>query len=118
MRFVAGVLLVTLGARAQSPNTITPTGNLNSPRNGHTATLLPNGRVLIAGGWAPAEASRPVRSSSELYDPVSGTFRPGGNMTVPRSGHTATVLPDGKVLLAGGRASFGSGAWGDTAQSS
>jgi hypothetical protein len=59
----------------------------------HTATLLLNGKVLIAGGGS---------SSAELYDPVTGTFRPTGDMTTARSGHSATLLPDGRVLIVGG----------------
>jgi hypothetical protein len=117
MRVLMGVVLAVLSASAQSPGTVTPTGDLHSPRSSHTATLLPNGRVLIAGGTAVLPGF-PVSSSTELYDASSGTFIPAGNMTTSRSGHTATLLPDGKVLIAGGHASFGSGAWGDTAQSS
>src|SRR5438105_3534986 len=117
MRFVAGVLLAALGARGQSPNPITPTGKLNNLRQQHTARLLTNGKVLITGGSAVV-AGFPVWSSTELYDPTTGTFSPAANMNVPRSGHTATLLPDGRVLIAGGSTAFGSGAWGDTAQSS
>jgi uncharacterized protein (TIGR03437 family) len=105
------------GVSAPSANTITPTGNLNSPRQGHTATLLPNGKVLIAGGFASLTAF-PFWATTELYDPATGTFSPGGSMNASRSGHTATLLPDGKVLLAGGDSAFGNGADGDTAQSS
>jgi hypothetical protein len=67
-------------------------------REFHTATLLPNGKVLIAGGFAQS-----IWASAELYDPVSGTFTPTGAMTTPRWDHTATLLPSGKVLIAGGR---------------
>jgi hypothetical protein len=116
LRLLIGVLLAVLGASAQSPGTFTPAGSLNSLRRSHTATLLPNGKVLITGGEATLPGF-PVWSSTELYDTSSGTFSPAGDMTASRSGHTATLLPDGKVLIAGGRASFGSGAAGDTAQS-
>jgi hypothetical protein len=68
-------------------------------RAGHTATVLPSGKVLIAGGLNRGYASL---GSAELYDPGAGTFTTAGNMTVPRDGHTATVLGNGKVLVAGG----------------
>jgi hypothetical protein len=114
-------LLLSVWARptamAQSSGTLTSTGNMTSARSNHTATLLPNGKVLIAGGAATLP-EWPVWATAELYDPSLGIFSPAGNMTVSRSGHTATLLPDGKVLVAGGRVAFGNGAWGDNAQSS
>jgi galactose oxidase-like protein len=88
-------------ALAQSPGTFTVTGKMITPRSGHTTTLLPDGRVLIAGGDSSYSASD-AESSAELYDPVSETFLPTGSMTTPRDGHTATLLPNGKVLIAGG----------------
>lgn len=80
---------------AQSTGTFTATGNMTTTRAGHTATLLFNGKVLIAGGDRPA-------ASAEFYDPSAGTFSPAGAMTAARVGHTATLLPDGRVLIAGG----------------
>jgi hypothetical protein len=84
---------------AQSTGTFTPTGNMNVPRFSHTATLLTNGKVLIAGGIS---APGKFLSSAELYDPATGAFTPTGDMTWPQSGHSATLLPDGKVLIVGG----------------
>jgi hypothetical protein len=75
------------------------TGSMATPRRFHTATLLPNGKVLVAGGQNAGYA--PV-TSAELFDPSTGTFSATGNMTVPRAGHTATLLNNGKVLIAGG----------------
>jgi len=79
------------------------TGNLNTPRYGHTATLLANGKVLIAGGLDRAVAPFSVTESVELYDSATGTWSSTGYLNTGRIGHTATLLPNGKVLVAGGR---------------
>jgi hypothetical protein len=81
-----------------------PTGNLNVPRSGHTATLLPDGTVLVVGGWSMDAATKAIvkLDSAELYDPATGIWTPTGSLATPRSGHTATLLSTGKVLVAGG----------------
>ncbi len=81
--------------------TFEPTGSMNDPRQGQTITLLKDGRVLVTGG-ARNIGYRAELSSAEIYDPASGTFSPTGSMSVPREGHTATLLNDGRVLIAGG----------------
>src|SRR2546428_4916314 len=79
------------------------TGSLNTPRYGHTATLLPNGKVLVVGGASGAD----LLDSAELYDPATGTWSLTGHLNVAHWFHTATLLPNGKVLVAGGQATNG-----------
>jgi hypothetical protein len=67
----------------------------------HTATLLSDGRVLIAGGSNDYNGNS-LRIGADLYDPATGTFSAAGSMSIPRSDHTATLLPNGKVLITGG----------------
>jgi len=85
--------------------TWTNTGSLGTARYGHTATLLPNGKVLVVGGWGTnSSVSEELNTfaSAELYDPASGSWSPAGSLSVARSGHTATLLANGQVLVAGG----------------
>lgn len=73
----------------------TKTGSLNTARDYHTATLLANGKVLVAGGYTGG-------STAEIYDPAKGSWTPAANMLAPQTQHSATLLPNGKVLAAGG----------------
>jgi hypothetical protein len=93
--------------------TFSETGSLNQARQSHAATLLSDGHVLItgglqfvysvtSGGWSVVSWS--TLASAESYDPQTGLFSPIGSMTTARYGHTATLLPDGRVLIAGGAA--------------
>ena len=72
------------------------TGSLITARYGHTATLLPNGKVLVAGG------NQDNLTSTELYDPATGTWSATGNLSMGHFGHTATLLANGLVLAAAG----------------
>lgn len=78
-------------------NTWTAAGSLITARQGHTATLLLSGKVLVAGGYGAT-----FLASAELYDPVTSTWSPASNLATARTSHTATLLPSGKVLVAGG----------------
>src|SRR5205823_152688 len=82
--------------------TWTATGALAVPRIAHTATLLPSGMVLVAGGYADPWGQDSL-TSAELYDPGSGAWTATGGLAAARFYHTATLLPSGKVLVAGGQ---------------
>ena len=75
------------------------TGSMSTARAAHTATLLPNGKVLITGGM---ERNGGFFATAELYDPDTGKFTPTGSMTTRRVGHKAILLRTGKVLIIGG----------------
>ena len=70
---------------------------MHNVRIGHAASVLPNGKVLIAGG-----CNGSVLKDAELYDPAAGTWTVTNNMNIARSLHTASLLPNGKVLVTGG----------------
>ena len=78
--------------------TWTATGKMNDPRHSHTAILLPDGTVLVAGGHAPGDEPT---DSAELYDPDTGTWTAIANMHAPREAIEAFLQPDGKVLVFG-----------------
>jgi N-acetylneuraminic acid mutarotase len=88
--------------------TWTSTGSLSLRRDKHTATLLQNGQVLVAGG---ARGGNNLASRTELYDPASGTWSLTDPLLNPnnRKSHTATLLPNGQVLVAGGVRGFRGG---------
>jgi hypothetical protein len=100
---LSGVLAVGLAlataavALGQSSGTFTSTGSMHTPRAFHTATLLNNGQVLVAGGLDGT-----VLASAELYNPATGQWTVTGSMSTPRYNHTATLLANGEVLVTGG----------------
>jgi hypothetical protein len=87
--------------------TWTATGEMTEPYYGHTATLLPNGTVLVAGGDAPRGPGAVGWPHAAIYDPVTGTWAAVGDMMMAPLGHTATLLPDGRVLVSGGKVDGG-----------
>jgi hypothetical protein len=76
------------------------------PRLSHTATLLLDGRVLLAGGYG-GEGEPPI-ASIEVFDPTTETFTALGPLREARADHTASLLSDGRVVMAGGRGVDGS----------
>ena len=91
--------VVATTAPAQTLGSWTATGSLTTARFSHTETLLPNGKVLVAGG---TDSSFFSFASAELYDPATGLWTATGSMATARTLHSATLLPNGKVLVAGG----------------
>jgi hypothetical protein len=114
--FDGKVLLVGSGGDTGSAELFDPasglfstTGSLIQSRAHHTATLLPNGNVLVLGGTQKMEpegggaAAAPVSLDSvEVYDPAKGGFRSAGKLLIARDSHSATLLANGTVLVAGG----------------
>jgi len=79
---------------AQSPGTFTQIGNLKTPRQFHTATLLPNGKVLIAGGYSVGSGSFQTSATAEMYDPSNESFTATGGMLASRLSQ-AIAMRDG-----------------------
>lgn len=117
-RFLCLVILAVSGSAttstAQPSGTFTRTANMTAARSQHTATLLPHGQVLIAGGVQSLSLSQGsvILAAAELYDPSTSTFGSAGNMTGGRRMHTSTLLADGRVLIVGGYGGEGMAGWG------
>ena len=82
--------------------TWTPTGKMKHVRLFHTLTLLSGGRVLAVGGENPAGETHAPHFTTEIYDPSTDSWSQGPDLSAPRSNHSATLLPDGRVFLVGG----------------
>jgi hypothetical protein len=102
----SGVSEYLMNAEIYNPvtGTWTTTPDMSTPRRLHTATLLPNGTVLVAGG---VDSSDDPLASAEIYDPVAGTWTLTGNITTAREQPTAALLSNGTVLVAGGDSTLG-----------
>jgi hypothetical protein len=98
IRAAAALVLVFLAGAARAGD-FTATGPMAQPREGHTATRLEDGRVLVAGGRGETETK-----SAETFDPATGTWSAAGQLASARRGHTATLLPGGRVAVIGGSA--------------
>jgi hypothetical protein len=97
-----GLVIIGLlghGAEALASGSFALTGSLNTARYDHTATLLANGEVLVAGGLNNTVG---YLESAELYNPATGKWALTGSMTAPRDGHDAVLLHNGQLLVAGG----------------
>jgi hypothetical protein len=99
------VLTASPAATASPTPTFVATGSMKHGRIYATATLLGNGKVLIAGGAETIGQIETDVASAELYDPSTGSFTPTGSMALARANHTATLLNDGRVLIVGGNCS-------------
>src|SRR5205814_1612831 len=86
-------------ARPSSSTQVEQLGPLAVPRTAHTATVLSNGKVLIAGG---RDVNGDLLAAAELFDPATQTSTATSSLATARTGHTATLLADGRVLVAGG----------------
>jgi hypothetical protein len=99
---LANCFKVANTSASSSQGSLRETASMHAQRADHSSTLLPSGKVLIAGGFGGSGTESHPFSTAELYDPRSGSFEPVGSMTLGRSGHTATLLRNGKVLIVGG----------------
>src|SRR6266446_3024592 len=92
------LVLASVAAQPPSPGSFLLVGSMSQFRKLHTATLLSNGKVLVAGGRPIAQAT-----TSEIYDPAAQTWTNSAALNTGREFHTATLLQDGRVVVTGGQ---------------
>ena len=95
---LSALVLHAAAAQPASSGSFSLVGSMSQFRRQHTATLLSNGKVLVAGGAPFAQAA-----TSEIYDPATETWTNSGPLSTGREFHTATSLPDGRVVVTGGQ---------------
>ncbi len=104
---VGGFALASAELYDPRARTWAQTGAMHQDRGYHTATLLPDGKVLVVGGFSGVDNPQ-ATASAELFDPDTGIWTSTADMGLARAGHTATLLPDGRVLVVGGSSGGGS----------
>ena len=101
---VGGARMGDASAESYDPATDqwTATSGENGGRFNHTATLLPNGKVLVVGGFNVVDDCKSFEPAAEIYDPAANSWTPASKAISPQAENTATLLPDGRVLVIGG----------------
>jgi hypothetical protein len=97
-----GGTVANTGANAPRSGNWTAANAMATAREQHTATIMTDGRVLVAGGLQGSGGSTSALASAEVYDPVSGAWTAAASMSAARAGHTATAFANGRVLVVGG----------------
>ena len=112
LALMAGALAIVLAAAtaptAGAVDSFSATGSMANARSSPAWAVLPNGKVLVAGGFQNVSGTGSVLSSAELYDPQAGTWSTTGSLSTPRAGAAFAQLPDGKLLVAGGQSNVSS----------
>jgi virginiamycin B lyase len=101
-----GIDLASAELYDPATDAFSPTNPMTTPRFSHTADVLPDGRILVVGGFSGSA----TLATAEIWDPTTGTFAPTGSLHSPRASHASATLSDGRVLVAGGVSTRGGSA--------